>query len=35
MTCFDSRGSRKTYDANLAANYDRIRVDDALRETGF
>lgn len=27
---FDSRSSRKTYDANLGAN--RIRVDDALRE---
>lgn len=28
--CFDSRSSRKTYDANLGAN--RIRVDDALRD---
>jgi hypothetical protein len=27
---FDSRSSRKTYDANLGVN--RIRVDDALRE---
>ena len=26
--CFDSRSSRKTYDANLGAN--RIRVDDAF-----
>lgn len=32
MRCFDSRSSRKMYDANLAANHDRIRVDDALRE---
>jgi hypothetical protein len=28
--CFDSRSSRKTYDANLGAN--RIRVDNASRE---